>query len=155
MVIYMNKITANSVIMASLSDTEGVDVSVTNSEENELANVESETNNNEEANIDAAGTDEAVTDEAKDDTIADEAINMESTTGEGIYESGLNMDPAYMGGLDAGMLVEPTMAEGKGSLLSSWPFVIGISAAVLVISIVVGALLAKLKIKKGIELYED
>lgn len=45
--------------------------------------------------------------------------------------------------------------EVKDPLLSSWPFVIGISAAVFVVSIAVGALLARLKIKKGIDLYED
>lgn len=46
-------------------------------------------------------------------------------------------------------------AAGKDSLLASWPFVIGISSATLVISIVLGILLAKRKIKKGFELYED
>lgn len=51
--------------------------------------------------------------------------------------------------------METGMTEVKDPLLSSWPFVIGISAAVLVVSIVIGALLAKLKIKKGIDLYED
>lgn len=46
-------------------------------------------------------------------------------------------------------------AAGKDSLLASWPFVIGISSGTLVISIVLGILLAKRKIKKGFELYED
>ncbi len=48
-----------------------------------------------------------------------------------------------------------TDAGVKDPLLSSWPFVIGISAGVLAISIVVGVFLAKRKIKKGIDLYED
>ena len=58
--------------------------------------------------------------------------------------------------MEEGMMTE-TMAgtQGKDPLLSSWPFVIGISAAVLAVSIVIGVLLAKRKIKKGIELYED
>ncbi len=57
-----------------------------------------------------------------------------------------------------GTLADPTMnigAAGKDSLLSSWPFVIGISVAVLVVSIALGTFLAKRKIKKGIDLYED
>ncbi len=53
-----------------------------------------------------------------------------------------------------GTMVDP-MGTVKDPLLSSWPFVIGISAAVLAVSVVIGVLLAKRKIKKGIELYED
>ncbi len=45
--------------------------------------------------------------------------------------------------------------EIKNPLLSSWIFVIGVSAGVLIVSIVLGILLAKRKIKKGIDLYED
>ena len=40
-------------------------------------------------------------------------------------------------------------------LLSSWPFVIGVSAGTLAVSIILGILLAKLRIKKGFEPYED
>ncbi len=62
-------------------------------------------------------------------------------------------------GFDEGMYMDPTMetgmAEVKDPLLSSWPFVIGISAVVLLVSMALGALLARRKIKKGIELYED
>ena len=43
----------------------------------------------------------------------------------------------------------------KDPILASWPFVIGVSSGTLVISIVLGILLAKRKIKKGFELYED
>lgn len=43
----------------------------------------------------------------------------------------------------------------KDPLLSHWPFVIGISFLTLAISVTIGILLAKRKIKKGIELYED
>lgn len=53
-----------------------------------------------------------------------------------------------------GTMVDP-MGAVKDPLLSSWPFVIGISAAVLAVSVTIGVLLAKRKIKKGIELYED
>ena len=63
-------------------------------------------------------------------------------------------DEGYMEpGMEPGM--EMGMAEVKDPFLSSWPSVIGISAAVFVVSIALGALLAKLKIKKGIDLYED
>ena len=69
-------------------------------------------------------------------------------------------------GMDAGMngegmpteegMVVDTMGAGvKDPLLSSWPFVIGISTVVLAVSVALGVLLAKRKIKKGIELYED
>ena len=61
------------------------------------------------------------------------------------------------GGMDIG-----GMGEGLGEvpavkdpLLSNWPFVIGISALTFVIGAVLGILLAKKKIKKGIEIYED
>ena len=46
-------------------------------------------------------------------------------------------------------------ASPKGSVMSSWGFVIGISAATLAVSIVLGILLAKKRIKKGFDLYED
>lgn len=65
------------------------------------------------------------------------------------------IDPAFNEGEMAYPGMETGMGEVKDPLLSSWPFVIGISAAVLVVSIALGALLAKLKIKKGIDLYED
>ncbi len=60
-------------------------------------------------------------------------------------------------GFDPGMdpMMETGVAEVKDPLLSSWPFVIGISAVVLLVSMTLGALLARRKIKKGIELYED
>lgn len=72
----------------------------------------------------------------------------------------LGLGEEYMDlGFFEGEFMDPTMETGMGQvkdpLLSSWPFVIGISAAVLAVSIVLGALLAKLKIKKGIDLYED
>ncbi|SHO54191.1 hypothetical protein [Anaerocolumna xylanovorans] len=70
------------------------------------------------------------------------AINSTGSTGE------------FTGDASAGM---PTDMGGtvKDPLLSSWPFVIGISFLTLAVSVAVGILLAKRKIKKGIELYED
>ena len=40
-------------------------------------------------------------------------------------------------------------------MLSNWFFVGGVSAAVLLFSVVIGIVLAKLKIKKGFDVYED
>lgn len=100
----------------------------------------------------AEGLDEGgFTDEAGDGTMEDGAI---IDTGISIIE-GEYMDPGFYeeGYMEPGM--ETGMVEVKDPLLSSWPFVIGISAAVLLLSIALGALLARLKIKKGIELYED
>ena len=42
-----------------------------------------------------------------------------------------------------------------GSLLSNWFFVGGVSTGTLVLSLVIGLLLAKAKIKKGFDVYED
>ena len=66
-------------------------------------------------------------------------------------EGEVNMDDGSGMGLDAGM------SEGsiKDPLLSSWPAIIGISSVTIVIGLLVGFLLAKKKIKKGIELDED
>lgn len=100
-------------------------------------------------------TDEAVADDGinidgeigTDDGIsADDGMLMEPGFNEGGY-----MEPGYEG--DFGM--EIGVPEVKDPLLSSWPFVIGISAAVFIVSVALGALLARLKIKKGIDLYED
>lgn len=60
-------------------------------------------------------------------------------------EDGAFMDP----------MMEMGMTEVKQPLLASWPFVLGISGAVLLVSVALGALLARRKIKKGIEIYED
>lgn len=40
-------------------------------------------------------------------------------------------------------------------LLSNWYFVGGVSAGVLLLSVAIGLLLAKAKIKKGFDVYED
>ena len=59
-------------------------------------------------------------------------------------------------GTEEGMPVDPMAgAQGKDPILSSWIFVIGISVLVLAVSVALGIFLAKRKIKKGIELYED
>lgn len=91
-------------------------------------------------------TEEVVVDEAAVAGDATTGVNTEVVYEEGMYaEDGTFVDPTMQTG----------MVEIKDPLLSSWPFVIGVSFAVLFVSIVLGALLAKRKIKKGIELYED
>ena len=66
--------------------------------------------------------------------------------------AGMNVDGMPT---EEGMVVDAMGTGVKDPLLSSWPFVIGISFVVLAASVALGVLLAKRKIKKGIELYED
>ncbi|NLL00247.1 MAG: hypothetical protein GX271_06245 [Clostridiales bacterium] len=99
--------------------------------------------------------DEAYEDEPVEDYIEGD-INTEAGIGEDAYidDSFYTDTGMYEGGYsETGM--ETGMVEVKDPLLSSWPFVIGISVGVLIVSIALGALLARLKIKKGIDLYED
>lgn len=74
--------------------------------------------------------------------VADSEAVAKAAEGEIITEEGMMMDPM-------------AVAQGKDPILSSWIFVIGISVLVLAASVALGILLAKRKIKKGIELYED
>ncbi len=60
-----------------------------------------------------------------------------------------------MGGTSEGVPATGMGGAAKDPLLSNWPFVIGISFLTLAVSVAIGILLAKRKIKKGIELYED
>lgn len=97
--------------------------------------------------------------EAGDGTATD-GQSEDTTGGEGVItEDGSGMT---MGGMESGMMdgMYPGMDGGDGTqakdpLLSNWFFVGGISAGTLVVGIVLGILLAKKRIKKGIELYED
>jgi len=59
-----------------------------------------------------------------------------------------------MGGMD-GMNGMNTEVGVSKSITQNAPVMIGITAGVLALSILVGIGLAKLKIKKGINLYED
>lgn len=108
--------------------------------------------NTEELAPDANTSDQGLDGDAggSEDIINDEGFVDEFTDYLG---EGMDVDSGYEEGMyvDSGMGME----EVKDPLLSSWPFVIGISAAVLLVSIAVGVLLAKLRIKKGIDLYED
>ena len=58
---------------------------------------------------------------------------------------------------EEGMMEEPqsTTEISVDSLLSNWVFVGGVSAGMLLLSVVIGLLLAGRKIKKGFDVYED
>lgn len=73
----------------------------------------------------------------------------------GMVDGGYDIGGDY--GMETGAFPEMGMPEAspKGSVMSSWLFVLGISGITLVISIVLGILLAKKRIKKGFDLYED
>ncbi len=58
-------------------------------------------------------------------------------------------------GIEGGDMGMEVPSSGGGSVLSSWGFVGGITGATLAVSIVLGILLAKKRIKKGFDLYED
>lgn len=76
------------------------------------------------------------------------AINAAGGGGEVAGDAGGGVSPdGTSAGMGGGTVKDP--------LLSNWPFVIGISFLTLAVSVVIGILLAKRKIKKGIELYED
>ena len=58
---------------------------------------------------------------------------------------------------EEGMMEETqsTTEISVDSLLSNWVFVGGVSAGMLLLSVVIGLLLAGRKIKKGFDVYED
>lgn len=47
------------------------------------------------------------------------------------------------------------ISSSGGGLLSSWPFVGGVTGAVFVLSVIIGIVFAKRRIKKGIDIYES
>lgn len=122
-----------------ITGTEGMDI---NAEDATVTDIEGE-----------GIYEDTVVDGAEGEVISDQVIGEGEITIPG-FEDGY-VDPGYTEGEIMYPGMETGMSEVKDPLLSSWPFVIGISAAVLVVSIALGALLAKLKIKKGIDLYED
>ena len=65
------------------------------------------------------------------------------------------MDMGYVENYDTMEGTEATTEVSIDGLLSNWYFVGGVSAGTLLISIVIGLLLAKSKIKKGFDVYED
>lgn len=91
--------------------------------------------------------------------INDTAFVMSAAVAEKVIAAAGDGGVAVNGGFtEDGTMVDPMLGNAtavKDPLLASWPFVIGLSSGVLLISIVLGVLLAKLRIKKGIDLYED
>jgi hypothetical protein len=137
-----------------VTDTTATDAAVTDTTVTDTAVAEGiDTTVTEEVTGDTAVADEAVTDTAVSEEVISEEIagDVKVIAGEEVISDGSYVDPGYT----EGMVVDPGMTQVKDPLLSSWPFVIGISLAVLFVSIALGAFLAKRKIKKGIEIYED
>lgn len=62
-----------------------------------------------------------------------------------VYEEDYMMSPK----------TEATTEVSMDGLLSNWFFVGGVSGGMLLLSVVIGLLLAKNKIKKGFDVYED
>lgn len=73
--------------------------------------------------------------------------------GGGGISIGGNGDGMYTEGMESETTA--TTEISIDSLLSNWFFVGGVSGGVLLLSVVIGLLLAKLKIKKGFDVYED
>ena len=116
-------------------------------------------------------TEEATPTSSTGDTPATSSV----TGGDGMGEASNNMETAggdgAGAGAGAGMAGDAAMAGGEagmdgmngmntevgasGSITQSLPATIGVTAGVLALSILAGIVLAKLKIKKGINLYED
>lgn len=99
-----------------------------------------------------ASLDGEVTEEGEMAT--DDEIIMDDGTAVTTDGMDLGVDDGFYDEMYAGMETGDG-TQVKDPLLSNWFFVIGISAATLVVSIALGILLAKKRIKKGIELYED
>ena len=67
------------------------------------------------------------------------------------------VDTGYLYAEDYDMMAETeaTTEVSIDGLLSNWFFVGGVSGGMLVLSVVIGLLLAGRKIKKGFDVYED
>lgn len=78
-----------------------------------------------------------------------------------MLNDGYSIDIGYdgMGVMDGYMGDEGNQGSGTSismdGLLSNWFFVGGVSGGVFLLSVAIGLLLAKLKIKKGFDVYED
>ena len=67
----------------------------------------------------------------------------------------IDADSFYVEDYDMMVETETSTEISVDGLLSNWFFVGGVSAGTLLLSIVIGVLLAKSKIKKGFDVYED
>lgn len=130
------------------------------------ANEEGDTSNADVSNVEGetTTTDTTETTDTTDTTDTGlegdtESTNVDTSVNEGevIDASGDTGDMTIggdMSGVD-GMNGETTASTTKDPFLSSYVPIAGISAATLVVGAIIGILLAKKKIKKGIDLYED
>lgn len=145
--------TTNAEAESTTADTTTTDATSVDGETT-TADVEGETSTTDETNVEGETTDTNINEEESSDTTGvDTGVN----EGEVIDASG---DMSGMEGVD-GMEGTDGMEGGiaatttKDPFLSSYVPVVGITAATLVVGIIIGILLAKKKIKKGIDLYED
>lgn len=67
----------------------------------------------------------------------------------------IDIDSLYVEDYDMMVETQSTTEISIDGLLSNWYFVGGVSGGMLLLSIVIGLLLAKSKIKKGFDVYED
>lgn len=108
-------------------------------------NVDADMTNVDGESMDIGGDTEPGVDDMNIDASNSE---MEGLEGSDMYTDGAMVD---MSGMDGDMTASTT----KDPFLSSYVPIVGISAATLVVGAILGVLLAKKKIKKGIDLYED
>lgn len=145
----------NMVKDAAVSVDESVEVATENnvevSSEGDAGAIGEEVDNQSTEEIATEGVTEGVT-EGEDINLDTSVEELPADMG---MEEGLMGDPGFNEEMYKETFMETGMAEVKDPIMSSWPFVIGISVAVLLVSVAFGALLARRKIKKGIELYED
>lgn len=154
------------------ADTTNVEGETTNTEatnvegdtaDTEVSNVEGDSANTDVTNVEGETTDTDTTDVTVEGDA--DSTNMETGVDEGevIDGTGDTGDMAIGGdtsiggdmpGVD-GTYGETTGSTTKDPFLSSYVPIAGISAATLVVGVIIGILLAKKKIKKGIDLYED
>lgn len=135
---------------ATATDTEAVDAPESETTDGEVTDTES----TEGESVDGEVTDTEATD--VEGETATEGITEDVPEGEVIDASGdADMAGMDMTGMDESMMGDTTGSTVKDPFLSSPVPIIGISAATLVVGVLCGILLAKKKIKKGIDLYED
>ena len=132
---------------------------VTDSEKSQEAPAEAKDAKTEEATpTSSTGDTPATSSVTGGDGMGETSNNMETAGGDGAGAgAGMAGDAAMAGGeagMD-GMNGMNTEVGASGSITQSLPATIGVTAGVLALSILAGIVLAKLKIKKGINLYED
>lgn len=149
-----------SEVATTMTNMAGVSNEITASEDNSSIDTAVEGTMTESVDSEEGAMTEDIDAEEGEMILNDNIENSEGMEGDGAMEGDMGFIDGNSGEFmfDEGMLMPPgmeTMAEVKDPFLSSWPVVIGISAGVLMISVFLGVLMARRKIKKGIELYED